>query len=85
MLKNNNVSGQRKQLAKAVVGEDGRLLVGAGHIISETVLKRMTNMGFQGAYIETPGFEDIIIDDVIPDEELATDPEYRSVMIESMM
>ena len=56
------------QLAKAVVGEDGRLLMGAGCRISETVLKRMTNMGFQGAYIETPGFEDIIIDDVIPDE-----------------
>lgn len=56
------------ELAKAIVGEDGRLLVGARHKISETVLKRMINMGFQGAYIETPGFEDIIIEDVIPDE-----------------
>lgn len=56
------------QLAKAVVGDDGRLLVGAGHKISETVLKRMDSMGFQGAYIETPGFEDIIIEDVIPDD-----------------
>ena len=56
------------QLAKPILGEDGRLLVGAGHKISETVLKRMINMDFQGAYIETPGFEDIIIDDVIPDE-----------------
>lgn len=56
------------RLAKAIVGEDGRLLVGAGHKISETVLKRMVSLDFQGAYIETPGFEDIVIDDVIPDE-----------------
>lgn len=55
-------------LAKAVVGDDGKLLVGAGHKISETVLKRMDNMGFQGAYIDTPGFEDIVIEDVIPDD-----------------
>lgn len=56
------------ELAKSIVGDDGRLLVNAGHRISETVLKRMVNMGFQGAYIETPGFEDVMIDDVIPDE-----------------
>lgn len=55
-------------LGKAIVGEDDRLLVGAGHKISETVLKRMVAMGFQGAYIETPGFEDVVIKDVIPDE-----------------
>ncbi len=55
-------------LAKAIIGDDGRLLVGAGNKISETVLKRMVNMGFQGAYIDTPGFEDITIEDVIPDE-----------------
>ncbi len=56
------------QLAKAIVGEDGRLLVGAGHRISDSLLKRITNMGFQGAYIETPGFEDVVIDDIISDE-----------------
>ncbi len=56
------------KLAKAIMGDDGRLLVNAGNQISETVLKRMTAMGFQGAYIDTPGFEDIIIEDVIPDE-----------------
>ena len=50
------------KLAKAIMGDDGRLLVNAGNQISETVLKRMTAMGFQGAYIDTPGFEDIIID-----------------------
>jgi len=66
-------------LAKAVVGDDGRLLVGAGHKISEAILKRMDSMGFQGAYIETPGLEDIVIQDVIPDElrALAFDALYR--------
>lgn len=56
------------KLAKAVVGDDGRLLVGAGSNISATILKRLTSMGFQGAYIDTPGFEDIVIEDVICDE-----------------
>lgn len=56
------------QLARAVVGDDGRLLVAAGNRISSTILKRMIAMGFQGAYVETPGFEDIIIEDVISDE-----------------
>lgn len=55
------------QLAKPIVGEDGRLLVGAGRSISETILNRMKHMGFQGAYIDTPGFEDIVIEDVITD------------------
>lgn len=56
------------ELARPVVGEDGRLLIGAKRKISEMLLNRMSTMGFQGAYIETPGFEDIIIEDVIPDE-----------------
>lgn len=67
-------------LAKAVVGDDGNLLVGAGHRITETILKRMLAMGFQGAYIDTPGFEDIVIEDVIPDDlrSRAFDALYRS-------
>lgn len=56
------------KLAKSITGEDGRVLAGAGITISPTILKRMTSMGFQGAYIDTPGFEDIVIDDVIPDD-----------------
>lgn len=56
------------QLAKPIAGDNGRLLIGAGSKISETILKRMDSMGFQGAYIDTPGFEDIIIEDVIPDD-----------------
>ncbi|MDO4303121.1 MAG: HD-GYP domain-containing protein [Bacillota bacterium] len=55
-------------LAKAIVGEDGRLLIGAGTRITSTLLKRIVSMGFQGAYVDTPGFEDIVVNDVIPDE-----------------
>lgn len=55
------------KLAKAVIGDDGRVLVGTGVTISPTILKRMTGMRFQGAYIETPGLEEIVVDDVIPD------------------
>lgn len=56
------------KLAKPIVGEDGSMLVGQGVTISPVILKRMTGMGFQGAYIDTPGLEDIVVYDVIPDE-----------------
>lgn len=56
------------QVARPLVGDDGRLLVNAGRMITPTILKRLVDMGFQGAYIETPGFEDVIIQDAIPDE-----------------
>lgn len=55
-------------LARSLIGENGSLLLKAGNRISATVLKRMGTLGFQGAYIDTPGFEDIVVEDVIPDE-----------------
>lgn len=55
-------------LAKSIVGDNGSLLVKNGNTISETILKRMIAMGFQGAYIEVPAFSDIIVDDVISDD-----------------
>lgn len=55
-------------LAKSIIGENGSLLVKDGNKISPTILKRMIHMGFQGAYIDTPGFSDIVVEDVIPDE-----------------
>lgn len=55
-------------LAKSIVGDNGSLLVKAQNMISETVLRRMTGMGFQGAYIDVPIYSDIIVNDVIPDE-----------------
>lgn len=59
---------QGMHLAKAIMGDDGRLLLNKGNVISNTILQRMGTMGFQGAYIETAGFEDIEVEDVIPDE-----------------
>lgn len=56
------------KLAKPIIGDDGSMLVGCGVTISPVILKRMVSMGFQGAYIDTPGLEDILVDDVIPDE-----------------
>lgn len=54
-------------LAKSVIGEDGNKLVGEGVTLSANILKRMNALGFQGAYIESPEFEDIVIADIIPD------------------
>lgn len=65
-LRIENVEAGMK-LARPIVGDDGKKLVGAGVSIGEKVLERMREMGFQGAYIDTAGFEDIIIEDVIPD------------------
>lgn len=55
-------------LARKIIGENGNLLVNAGNSLSETVLKRMTSMGFQGAYIENPIVSDIIVEDIVSDE-----------------
>lgn len=55
-------------LAKSIIGDNGSLLVKSGNTISETVLKRMISMGFQGAYIDIPTFSDIIVEDVISDD-----------------
>lgn len=54
-------------LAKPIIGEDGNKLVGAGVTLSANILKRMDALGFQGAYIEAPEFEDIVVTDIIPD------------------
>lgn len=84
-LKIEHISPDMK-LAKAIVGDDGRLLVGAGANISSTILKRMTSMGFQGAYIDAKGFEDIVVEDVIPDEMRAEafDALFRDDIMESV-
>lgn len=55
------------KLARPIMGDDGKKLVGEGVSISEKILERMKEMGFQGAYIDAEGFEDIVIEDVIPD------------------
>lgn len=56
------------QLAKSIVGENGNVLLKSGNTLTPTALKRLTDMGFQGAYIDDPMFADVEIDDVINDE-----------------
>ncbi|MEG2230472.1 MAG: HD domain-containing protein, partial [Lachnospiraceae bacterium] len=55
-------------LAKSVVGDNGNVLLRNGKEISDTILKRIIDMGFQGAYIENPEFSDIVVEDIITDE-----------------
>ncbi len=55
-------------LARPIVGDKGSLLINTGAVISPTILKRMKEMHFQGAYIDNPVFRDVIVEDVIPDE-----------------
>lgn len=56
------------KLARPITGENGSLLVNSGNTVSANILKRMVDMGFQGAYIETEGFSDIEVEDVVSDE-----------------
>lgn len=55
-------------IAKAIVGDNGSILLQAGKQITEITLKRMQEMNFQGAYVNTPIFSDIIIDDIITND-----------------
>lgn len=59
---------QDMTLAKAIVGDNGSVLLGCGKVISETILSRMQKMGFQGAYIENSMFEDVVVQDLIDDD-----------------
>lgn len=55
-------------LAKPIIGETGNILLNAKNVISQTTLKRIINMGYQGAYIDLPVFDDITVDDIISND-----------------
>lgn len=55
-------------LAKSIIGDNGSVLLRDGNQITANILKRMIDMGFQGAYIENPHFSDIIVEDIIDDD-----------------
>lgn len=55
-------------LARPLMGDNGSMLANAGNVLTENIIKRIINMGFQGAYIDNPTFSDIIVDDVISDD-----------------
>jgi len=52
-------------LAKSIIGDDGKIFIREQNKLTEANLTRIKEMGFQGAYIDTPLFSDVIIDDII--------------------
>lgn len=56
------------KLARPLIGDNGSLLANTGTTLSSNIVTRITAMGFQGAYIDTPLFSDIIVEDVISDD-----------------
>ena len=59
-------------LGKSIVGDNGRVLLNAGNVLTPTILARMVDFGFQGAYIDNPVFADIQVEDII-DTQLSLD------------
>lgn len=55
-------------LAKPIMGDNGSVLLNVGNKLTETTLGRMKEMDFQGAYIDTPMFSEIEVDDIIDDD-----------------
>lgn len=55
-------------LARPILGDNGRLMVREGATISDNLLRHVNDMSLQGLYIEQRGFEDIIVEDVVPEE-----------------
>ena len=49
-------------LAKSIIGDNGIVLLNNGKKLSEPILKRMEDMGFQGAYVSTQVYNDIVTD-----------------------
>ncbi|MEG0806014.1 MAG: HD domain-containing protein [Lachnospiraceae bacterium] len=55
-------------LAKPIIGDNGSVLLRENNTLSETTLRRIVDMGFQGAYINEPAFDDVIVDNIIDDD-----------------
>lgn len=55
-------------LAKSIIGDNGSVLLSNQSKLTDKILIRMKDMDFQGAYIDTPLFSEIEVDDIIDDE-----------------
>lgn len=55
-------------LAKPIVGENGFVLLNKNKEITEANFKRIADMGFQGAYIDNPLFDEVEVDDIIDND-----------------
>lgn len=52
-------------VGKPIMGDNGSVLVNAQSKLTEAVLTRLIDMGYQGTYVDTPAFQDVEIDDII--------------------
>lgn len=59
-------------LGKSIIGDNGLVLLNAGNVLTPSLLTRMVDLGFQGAYIDNPVFSDIQVEDII-DTQLSMD------------
>ena len=53
-------------IALPIMADNGSVLVNSGLPISDAVIRHVNTMGIQGVYIEEAGFEDIIVEDILP-------------------
>ena len=55
-------------LGKSIFLTSGRLLLGAGYRVNDTIIKKLVGRGYSHVYIMEKGTEDILPEDVISDE-----------------
>jgi len=56
------------KLGKAIFNEDGQVLLGYGYELTQSIIKRLRNMGIHQLYIEDPRTDDIVIEETIREE-----------------
>ena len=64
-------------LGRNLIGDNGAMLAKAGVAVSDAIIRRVSDMGLQGLYIEDPLFCDIVVEDIVPEK-------LRSMGIEAL-
>jgi HD-GYP domain-containing protein (c-di-GMP phosphodiesterase class II) len=52
-------------LGRSIYGSRGRLLLNAGKALDTGFIKRIRDLGFSGAYIDAPGFESVMPQEIV--------------------
>lgn len=55
-------------LGRPVYNDNGNILIRDGAEISDAALKHLEPLGLQGLYIKEEGFDDVVIEDVVPEK-----------------
>lgn len=53
-------------LAKPIYDEKNRILINAGSVLSDNIVKKLVEMGFYNICIDTEDTKDIVLEDVVP-------------------